>query len=192
LKKGEKNMNLALFRLINNLANRDVLLDKVMIISSKYVIYLYALLVGGYLIIGYVGKNKKAKKIVIPIITLLSINFLLTFIIGVVWYEPRPFVHNAVNLLYAHKSNASFPSTHSVGAMTIALGINNRIKKLGKFLIILAIIVGISRVYVGQHYPLDVLGGFLLAIISNFIYVKGFRHIQKNNKAKVRRKIKFS
>ncbi len=163
-------MNLVLFRLINNLANKNVFLDKIMIVSSKYVIYLYALLVGLYLIIGYAGKNKKAKKIVMPIILLLSINFILTFIIGTIWYEPRPFVHYTVNLLYTHKSNASFPSTHSVGAMTIALGVNNKTRRLGKFLIVLAIIVGISRVYVGQHYPFDVLGGFLLAIISNYIY----------------------
>lgn len=171
-------MNLTLFRLINNLANKNALLDKIMIVSSKYVIYLYALLVGLYFIMGYVGKNKKAKKIVTPIIALLTLNFILTFIIGIVWYEPRPFIHYTVNLLYAHKNNASFPSTHSVGVMTIALGVNNKNKKFGKILIIIAIIVGISRVYVGQHYPLDVLGGFLLAIISNFIYVKCFRHLK--------------
>jgi len=165
-------MNLTLFRLINNLANKNKFLDNIMIVSSKYVIYLYALLVGIYLVIGYVGKNKKAKKIVTPIVVLLTINFILTFIIGKFWYEQRPFIHYTVNLLYAHKNNASFPSTHSVGVMTIALGVNNKVKKLGKILILLALIVGISRVYVGQHYPFDVLGGFLLAIINNFIHVK--------------------
>ncbi|MBW9172095.1 undecaprenyl-diphosphatase [Clostridium estertheticum] len=169
-----KNMNLTLFRLINNLAKKNSFLDAVMIVSSKYVIYLYALLLGVYLIIGYGGKNKKAKEIVNPIIVLITINFILTFIIGIMWHEQRPFSEHTVNLLYTHKNNASFPSTHAIGVMTIALGVNNKTKKLGKLLIILAIIVGISRVYVGHHYPFDVLCGFLLAIISNYIYIKGF------------------
>lgn len=171
-------MNLTLFRLINNLVNKNVFLDNIMIVASKYVIYLYALLVGLYLIIGYVGKNKKAKELVTPIIVLLIINFILAFIIGIVWYESRPFIKHTVNLLHMHKNNASFPSTHAIGVMTIALGFNNKTKKVGKFLILLAIIVGISRVYVGQHYPFDVLGEFLLVIISNYIYIKGSSKIR--------------
>jgi len=177
-----KNMNLTLFRLINNLANKNTLIDNFMIAVSKYGIYLYALLVGLYLIIGYVSKNKKAKKLVNPIIVLLTINFILTFIIGIVCYEQRPYIHYTVNLLYAHKNSASFPSAHSVGVMTIALGVNNKTKKLGKLLIYLALIVGISRVYVGQHYPFDVLGGFLLATISNFIYNGRIRYIMSKYK----------
>ena len=78
-------MNLTLFRLINNLADKNAFLDTVMIVSSKYVIYLYALLLGVYLIIGYVGKNKKAKEIVTPIIVLITINVILSFIIGIMW-----------------------------------------------------------------------------------------------------------
>jgi len=54
--------------------------------------------------------------------------------------------------------DASFPSDHVVGTMSIAFGINGINKYFGRGLIIMACIVGFSRVCVGHHYPFDVIG----------------------------------
>ena len=58
----------------------------------------------------------------------------------------------------------SFPSSHATNATTIAT-LFAFFYPRGKWLyFLLAFLVGYSRIYVGVHYPLDVLGGFLLGI----------------------------
>lgn len=37
-------------------------------------------------------------------------------------------------------------------------------------MIILSLLVGVSRVYVGVHYPMDVLGSYLIVLMVNFMY----------------------
>lgn len=165
-------MNLTLFKLINNLAHKSTLLDETMIILSKYVYIIFGIVLVCYYIYGLIYKNKKIRYMAVSTLILVLFNFLISYVIGFIYYVPRPFVNNKVNLLYPHKINASFPSDHSVGVMTIALGINNKVSKFGKVLIILSILVGISRIFVGHHYPLDVIVGFLIAFINNYLYVR--------------------
>ena len=103
------------------------------------------------------------------------INLLLGSIICIFYYEPRPFVNNKVNLLTPHASDSSYPSDHSLGTMSIASGINNYYKIFGKVLIILSLLVGVSRVYIGVHYPMDVIGSYILVFIVNFLYCRFLR-----------------
>ena len=50
-----------------------------------------------------------------------AINLFLVFLIALVYYVPRSFVTNKVNLLLPHTPDASFPSDHVIGTMSIAL-----------------------------------------------------------------------
>ena len=89
----------------------------------------------------------------------------------------RPFVHHNVNLVISHAANASFPSDHVIGTFSIALGLRMFNKKLGNILIVLSIIVGISRIYVGHHYPSDIIGALIVVLVMNIIYRNVIRNI---------------
>ncbi|MBU3175432.1 phosphatase PAP2 family protein [Clostridium estertheticum] len=98
--------------------------------------------------------------------------------------RPRPI---GIQLIEAH--GYSFPSGHS--SISTAIGIvfiyfiikrmkNKKIAYLiSGFLLIYLILVGISRVYVGDHYPTDVLGGWVIAIIWSYISIAAYNFCMK-------------
>ncbi|MCX5207248.1 phosphatase PAP2 family protein [Streptomyces sp. NBC_00237] len=77
--------------------------------------------------------------------------------------RPRPFVeHKGLEVLVDGKTDFSFVSDHSTMAMAIAIGVFMANRKLGLLSIALAFAEGFCRVYMGVHYPTDVVGGFAL------------------------------
>lgn len=93
----------------------------------------------------------------------------------------RPYVKNAsIKLLRLINADAdamnmaaqgySFPSGHSANALSIfgTLGVKTKERLLKAVCFMIPILVGISRVVVGAHYPTDVLAGWLSAIIVMF------------------------
>ncbi|MEA4827138.1 undecaprenyl-diphosphatase [Clostridium sp. JNZ J1-5] len=163
-------MNMELFRLINNLANKNSVLDGIMVFFSKDVPYIFMAAIVMVFILGIIKKNSDYRKIAFNTFVITLINLILSFIIGGIYYVDRPFVHNKVNLLFAHVKDASFPSDHATGTMSIALGLRDYNKSLNLILTILSILVGVSRIYVGHHYPMDVMGAYILAFATSYIY----------------------
>lgn len=163
-------MNMELFRLINNLANKSVILDGIMIFFSKYMPYIFMAIIAIAFILGITKKNCDYRKVAINTFVITVINLILSFIIGGIYYVDRPFVHNEVNLLFTHTQDASFPSDHAIGTMSIALGFKKYNKLLSIILTILSITVGFSRVYVGHHYPMDIVGAYIIVFVTSYIY----------------------
>lgn len=163
-------MNMEFFRLINDLANKNTVLDNIMIFFSKDVPYIFMAIIAVVFILGITNKNVNNRKAAFSTFVITVINLALSFIIGGIYYEDRPFVHNKVNLLFPHVADASFPSDHATGTMSIALGLAKYNKLLSILLTITSIIVGFSRVYVGHHYPMDVIGAYLIVFETSNIY----------------------
>ncbi|MER5183665.1 phosphatase PAP2 family protein [Streptomyces sp. NPDC002896] len=77
--------------------------------------------------------------------------------------RPRPFVdHDGLEVLIDGKNDFSFVSDHATLAMAMGVGLFVANRKIGIAGIALAVLEGFCRVYMGVHYPTDVIGGFAL------------------------------
>ncbi|MYW67803.1 phosphatase PAP2 family protein [Streptomyces sp. SID8379] len=77
--------------------------------------------------------------------------------------RPRPFKdHDGLTVLVDGKNDFSFVSDHATLAMAIAAGLFVANRKFGFVAIGLAALEGFCRVFMGVHYPTDVVGGFAL------------------------------
>jgi undecaprenyl-diphosphatase len=73
-----------------------------------------------------------------------------------------------VRLLVARSAALSFPSAHAANAFAMACVVAWRWPKLTAAALAVAVAVGYSRVYVGLHYPLDVIGGAVVGSACGF------------------------
>ena len=88
----------------------------------------------------------------------------------------RPYeVIDGLTLLVNKPHDYSFPSAHTGSAFALAVVFFMVMdRKYGIIAIVIASLMGFSRLYVGVHYPSDVLGGIIIGIITSFTAVKCF------------------
>jgi membrane-associated phospholipid phosphatase len=78
-------------------------------------------------------------------------------------HEARPYTGQPnVLVLVARSADLSFPSDHSVMAGATAAGLLLVSRKLGLVAVVAALLMAFARVYVGAHYPGDVLAGLVI------------------------------
>ena len=96
-------------------------------------------------------------------------NLLLKNIVA----RPRPFAEiEALIPLIAKPTDFSFPSGHTTASFAVALVMFRMLpKKIGIPAVVLAALVAFSRLYLGVHYPTDVLVGFLVALMGSTVAV---------------------
>lgn len=86
--------------------------------------------------------------------------------------RPRPFMVEAFDLLIKEPMGYSFPSGHTGSSFAAAFTIYYYNKKEGILALILAALIGFSRMYLSVHYPTDVLAGLILGYLSSLVALK--------------------
>jgi undecaprenyl-diphosphatase len=88
----------------------------------------------------------------------------------------RPFVsYTDVELMAKPQRSGSFPSTHAAGAFAGAFALGRVFPELHAAFWIMAALVAFARVYLGVHYPLDVIGGAVIGLAAAAFAVGGTR-----------------
>lgn len=102
---------------------------------------------------------------------ILSISQLITFVLKRIFARDRPFVKSEeVNLkTKPPKDKFSFPSGHTAAAFSLAYAIKLSFPFLFLPSLVVAVVCGVSRVYLGVHYPTDVIIGALISSVVFYI-----------------------
>lgn len=169
--------NTGLFYFINNINNP--FLDVIMPFISDFGNLIAWFVISALM---YLFGGKKGKRVAILALFALILS---SVIVGILKYsiaEPRPYVTLAHVKVLAHDTlgnYTSFPSEHASGsfAFAVVVGLKYKINflkglRLIYILLAIAVIVAFSRIYVGVHYPLDVLVGAIIGIICAIIVLK--------------------
>tara|TARA_B100000900_G_scaffold79035_1_gene63485 strand:+ start:183 stop:770 length:588 start_codon:yes stop_codon:yes gene_type:complete len=77
-------------------------------------------------------------------------------------------------------SKKSFPSNHSANIFFLCYIFSIKYKRYNKYILFIAFLVAISRIYVGVHYPLDVIFGSILGVSIGFLLNKVLIKIKFN------------
>ena len=162
-------LNLSLFSWINASPEASNTSIHFAIFIANDLLYCMILLFAWFWLRG----NYDTKKQILKAFIFTSIAILISQCISHVYYHPRPFVMEVGRTLIYHAPNGSFPSDHMLIFSSIAFSyLFSAQRKLGIFLLIMAWLVAWSRVYLGVHFPLDMLGAFLLVFALNFFGLK--------------------
>ncbi|AET67247.1 membrane-associated phospholipid phosphatase [Desulfosporosinus orientis DSM 765] len=173
--------DLAGYHFLNQWAGHFYALDLIMAFFAQYALELYAIMfVVAWFILPKPNIEQRHALVIMGFsgILALVINVLITH----VWFRPRPFVtlpKGAFTQLIPHSVDASFPSDHTAGSFGFAAGSWSKAQRwVSRSFTVLAILVAIARVYVGIHWPTDVLAGVVIGLISGKVMWK-FEHFFK-------------
>lgn len=157
-------LNLSLFSFINASSDASDLKINFAIFIANDLLYCMIALFAWFWLRG----DYQIKKQILKAFIFTSIALFISQCISHIYYHPRPFVMDVGRTLIYHSPNGSFPSDHMLIFSSIAFSyFFSTYRKLGIFLIMLAWLVAWSRIYVGVHFPLDMLGAFVLAFALN-------------------------
>ncbi len=181
------NMNNAIFFFFYNLAHQSAFFDNIVIFLG-YIFPILILL--GVCIYVFVEADVFKKE------DTLSIRFrrlvykfaiicgpaILAYLIGTLLKEiihlDRSFVqNNEIKPLFSPTQKYSFPSSHATTFSALALSMYFYNKKIGIFLLVSAFIIGIMRIIAGVHFPLDILGGFVLGGLISYLVAYFARNV---------------
>ncbi|MCL4473229.1 MAG: undecaprenyl-diphosphatase [Actinobacteria bacterium] len=155
-------MDYRLFNLVNQYAGRSGALDALMTGLAKYGVALLAL----PLLYMWFRGNSAAKKAALLSLLSMAVALLINQVIGHIYFRPRPFSFHEVNLLVDRSTDPSFPSDHAAFVFGIAWLIWLQNRRIGYVALAMGFLVALSRVFIGAHYPGDVLGGALIGLVS--------------------------
>lgn len=118
----------------------------------------------------YISGRDYLPEVAVKMLIVLAVSQLITQIIKRLVNRPRPFrVMDNVLTKNFPSCRYSFPSGHTCAAFTLAFVLSGSIPGLSMIFYSLASLVAISRIYLGVHYPTDVIVGYFTAYICHLV-----------------------
>ncbi|MGZ4135406.1 MAG: phosphatase PAP2 family protein [Tumebacillaceae bacterium] len=90
-------------------------------------------------------------------------------VVGRMYFRERPFVREGFVPLISHRPSFSFPSNHAACGFALAVAVWLHFPLLGILLLAMAFLLAISRLFVGVHYPIDVIAGAVIGSVLAWV-----------------------
>jgi undecaprenyl-diphosphatase len=166
-----KNIDHFLFQAINQFAFKWFWLDSLGVFLARYFIYFVAAI-----LLLFLFKFRKNWRMVLKaIIAAMVARFVITDFIRLLHPTLRPFVNGDIKLLVDKVNESAFPSGHAAFSFGLATIIYLYNKKAGILFFIAAFLISVARIFVGVHWPSDVLAGAAVGIFSGWLINKVLR-----------------
>ncbi len=174
-------MNYHLFSLINGWAGRSDGLDDVMEFLATTLIYV---VFAGAFVLGAQALVRRRIRALVLVGASLAVAFAVAMVLSRLNDQVRPFQTHHVHQLIAHEPGVSLPSDHATAAFTIAVAIAAFLHRGWSILLGAgALAIGFARVWVGVHYPGDILAGLVIAVLAVGIVALGDRVVRRRRLA---------
>ncbi len=167
-------MNITIFYLLHNLLYQSNFLDSFIYFCAVPLIYFSIFLGFVFMLIhhdvvksknpfaSFIQKWKETTHILYAGVSAWILAEILKYFI----HTPRPFeILSGIKPLFVHGGMDSFPSGHATVMGALAFSVLFAHKKVGYFFVVLALLVGMARVASGVHFPIDILGGYVLGCL---------------------------
>jgi undecaprenyl-diphosphatase len=170
-------MNNQIFFFFYNLAHQSQIFDKIIIFFAVYFPYVVIILAGLFLLFHHeVFKAEEPlrvflekKREILMVFFSGCLAWVLAYVLKILIHTPRPFdVFSQVHSLIS-ETGYTFPSGHATFFMALAMSIFFLHKKAGYFFMLFALLIGLARIIAGVHFPIDILGGFVLGGIISYL-----------------------
>lgn len=161
----------SLFQTIYALAHQSAFLDGVGIFLARFLPWILIML---FVVRIVLEKNWRVRfyDFSLVLLSVILAKGVIAEIINFFYYRPRPPVVLSIVPLIPVPGSPAFPSGHATIFFALAMAIWFISRRWGWWFLGAAALIAVARVYTGVHWPLDVLAGTAIGIISAVIVRK--------------------
>jgi undecaprenyl-diphosphatase len=165
-----EHLNLLWFSLLNADAGLHGWRLELGVFAAKWLILIVPIGLAGLWMSGAPDQRQAAVKA----LAATGCALVLNAVIALLWYHARPFVQGVGHTYLHHAPDSSFPSDHGTIMFTVSLVLAACTvpvaRRFGRSLLPLAFVVAWARVFLGVHWPMDMLGALGMGLVMMLLF----------------------
>ena len=166
-------MDYRLYRAINELVVDYSWIGRGLSVVESWSVPLLAAAMFALWLFARPGSSRKWKLACASALASSGLALLVNQLIARLWERARPFAHHpAIRVWGTRSHDPSFPSDHASAAFGIAFAVFCFDRLVGSIFLAAACVIGVGRVFVGVHYPGDVLAGCLVGLCAALLVAR--------------------
>lgn len=166
-------MDYSLYHAINEFVADHAWLGRFLAVVETWAVPLLALATFALWLLARPGADRKWKLASASALASAALALLINQVIGKFWHRERPFAaHPSAHVWGSRSHDPSFPSDHASAAFAIGFAVFLFDRVVGSIFLLAATVIGVGRVFIGAHYPADVLAGVLVGLGAALLVVR--------------------